>query len=351
MRNTVFFISIMCILLSPWAVSEEQSRVVVSNTEQLRNALKTINQTKIGAIIELEDGQYKLSGSPLRIATEHITIRSKSGIRDNVIITGDAMGEGLGNLIDVSADYFSIIGLTLKNSRWHLIQVRAEKDVDFFLMDNCVLQDAGQQLLKVSGGKSGPYSEFGIIQNSLFQYTAGIGPNFYIGGIDAHRSIDWLVKDNVFKNIASPAKQVAEHAIHFWYDSSDIRTIGNVIINSDRGIGYGLSNRENQSRGGIISNNVIIHTANDHPFADVGIALESSPETVVSNNIIFSTSTYPNAIEYRFKRTQGVVIQGNITNKAIKKRNGAQGTVINNNTGGFSKQIMNNIQDLIKKNN
>ena len=84
----------MCILLSPWAVSEEQSRVVVSNTDQLRNALKTINQTKIGAIIELEDGQYKLSGSPLRIATEHITIRSKSGIRDNVIITGDAMGEG-----------------------------------------------------------------------------------------------------------------------------------------------------------------------------------------------------------------------------------------------------------------
>jgi hypothetical protein len=83
----------------------------------------------------------------------------------------------------------------------------------------------------------------------------------------------------------------------------------------------------------------------------VGIALESSPQTVINNNIIFSTSTYPNAIEYRFKRTQGVLIQGNITNKAIKKRNGAEATVINNNTGGFSKQIMNNIQDLIKKNN
>lgn len=351
MKNVVCFIATIYILLSPLAFSEEQARIVVSNTEQLRNALKAINQSKIGTLIELEDGQYKLTGSPLRIATEHITIRSKSGIRDNVVITGDAMGQGLGNLIDVSADYFSLIGVTLKNSRWHLIQVRAEKDVDFFFMDNCVLQDAGQQLLKVSGGKSGPYSEFGIIQNSLFQYTAGIGPNFYIGGIDAHRSVDWLVKDNVFKNIASPAEKVAEHAIHFWYDSSDIRTIGNVIINSDRGIGYGLTDRENQSRGGIISDNVIIHTAHDHPFADVGIALESSPETVVINNIIFSTSTYPNAIEYRFKSTQGVLIKGNITNKAIKKRNGAQGTVINNNTGGFSKQIMNNIQDLIKKNN
>jgi hypothetical protein len=339
----------ICLLLSPLAISGEQNKVIVSNTEQLRNALKEINKTKIGTLIELEDGQYNLSGSPLKISTDHITIRSESGIRDNVVISGAGMGKGLGNLIDVSADYFSIVGVTLQNSKWHLIQVRAEKDVDFFYMENCILQDAGQQLLKVSGSKSGPYSEFGIIKNSLFQYTAGIGPNYYIGGIDAHRSVDWLIQDNVFKNIASPATQVAEYAIHFWSDSKDIRTIGNLIINSDRGIGYGLMNRENQSRGGIISNNIIIHTASDHPFADVGIALESSPETLVSNNIIFSTSTYPNAIEYRFTRTQGVLIQGNISNKAIKKRDGASATVIDNTTGGLSNQFINNIQHLIKQ--
>lgn len=333
-------------------MSGEQNKIVVSNTEQLRNALKTINKTKIGTIIELEDGQYKLSGSPLIISTDHITIRSKSGIRDNVVLSGDGMGTGLGNLIDVSADYFSIVGVTLQNSRWHLIQVRAEQDVDFFFMDNCILQDGGQQLLKVSGatsGKKGTYSDFGIIQNSLFQYTAGIGPNYYIGGIDAHRSVDWLIKDNVFRNIASPSERVAEYAVHFWNDSKDIRTIGNVIINSDRGIGYGLMNREKQSRGGIISNNIIIHTASEHPFADVGIALESSPETLISNNIIFSTSTYPNAIEYRFTKTHGVLIQGNVTNKAIKKRDGADATVINNNTGGLSNQLINNIQHLIKQ--
>lgn len=322
--------------------------MLVSNTEQLRNALKQINRTKIGTLIELEDGHYKLSGSPLKITTVHTTIRSKSGIRDNVVISGEGMDKGLGNLIDVSADYFSIVGVTLQNSKWHLIQVRAEKDVDFFYMENCILQNSGQQLLKVSADKSGPYSEFGIIKNSLFQYTAGIGPNYYIGGIDAHRSIDWLVQDNVFKNIASPAKRVSEHAIHFWSDSKDIRTIGNLIINSDRGIGYGLMDRENQSRGGIISNNIIIHNASDHPFADVGIALESSPETLVSNNIIFSTSTYPNAIEYRFTRTHGVLIQGNISNKAIKKRDGASATVIDNTTGGLPNQFINNIQHLIR---
>jgi hypothetical protein len=259
------------------------------------------------------------------------------------------MGVGLGNLIDVSADYFSIIGVTLQNSRWHLIQIRSEQDVDFFTMDNCILQDAGQQLLKVSGGEKGHYSDFGVITNSLFQYTAGIGPNYYIGGIDAHRAVDWLVQNNMFKNIASPAEQVAEHAIHFWRDSSNIKTIGNIIINSDRGIGYGLSNRDNESRGGIISDNIIIHTATEHPFADVGIALESSPETSIINNIIYSMTSYPNAIEYRFDKTYGVLIHGNTTNKAIKKRDGAKATLANNHTGSLSKELINNITHFIKQ--
>jgi len=351
LRTKVVILLLMSILLSGLAVGADQNKITVSTTEQLRNVLKTINKTKIATTIELEDGQYILSGSPLRISAEHITIRSKSGIRDNVIISGDGMGKGLGNLIDVSADYFSLVGVTLQNSKWHLIQIRAEKDVDFFFMDNCILQDAGQQLLKVSGGKSGPYSDSGIIKNSLFQYTAGIGPNYYIGGIDAHRSVDWLIQDNVFKNIASPAKRVAEHAIHFWDNSKNIKSIGNLIINSDRGIGYGLTKRGKQNSGGLISDNIIIHTASDHQFADVGISLESSPETVISNNIIFSTSTYPNAIEYRFDTTVDVIISNNITNKAIKKRNGAKATLIENNTGGLSRQVMNNIQHLIKQNN
>jgi len=339
---------ILSLQLVGQASASAQNEVIVSTAEQLRSALEKVAQTNIGSTIVLEDGRYMLSGAPLKISTEHVTIRSRSGIREKVIISGQGMDKGVGTLIDVSADYFSLVGVTLQNSMWHLIQVRAEQDVDFFYMENCVLQDSGQQLLKVSGGKTGPYADFGIVKNSLFQYTAGIGPNYYIGGIDAHRSANWLVQNNVFKNIASPAKRVAEHAIHFWSDSSDIRTIGNLIINSDRGIGYGLNDSEKQSRGGIISNNVIIHTATNHPFPDVGIALESSPNTVIRHNTIFLTSSYPNAIEYRFKKTHGVVIEGNVTNKAIKKRNGADATLINNNTAGFSAQVIDNIQHFIK---
>jgi hypothetical protein len=329
--------------------SPSQKMVNVANVEQFRHALNVANNTKTPTEIVLAEGVYVLSGATLQITTDYITVRSQSGIRENVIISGEGMDKGLGVLIDVSADYFSLIGVTMTSARWHLIQVRAEKDADFFYLENCVLQDAGQQMLKVSHAKGGPYAEFGRVKNSLFEYTAGIGPNYYIGGIDAHHSVDWLVQNNIFKNIASPALRVAEHAIHFWNDSKNIQTLNNLIINSDRGIGYGLSDSTRQNQGGIIKDNVVIHTAANHPFADVGIALESSPNTVVANNIIFSTSTYPNAIEYRFKGTTGVLIKGNTTNKAIKSRDGGAATLIDNHSGSIPAQLLDNIQHLMNQ--
>lgn len=326
-----------------------QRSVDVSNVEQLRAALQNANQNQIPTIINLADGHYQISGRNLAILTDHLVLRSASGIRENVLISGEGMDKGIGVLIDVSANHFSLIGLTLKNARWHLIQVRAEKDADFFHLENAVLQDAGQQLLKVSGGKTIHHANSGVIKNSLFEYTAGIGPGWYIGGIDAHRSVDWLVYNNTFKNIASPAEQVAEHAIHFWQDSKNVRTLNNLIINSDRGIGYGMLDQANQNEGGVISHNVIIQTSTQHPFSDVGISLESSPNTIVSSNIIFSTNPYPNAIEYRFERTKGVLISKNISNKVIKGRNGASAELHENETGGISGQVLDNIQYLLNK--
>lgn len=320
----------------------------VNDIRSFREAVNKANAAGGARSILLADGIYHITGSTLKVSAPYITIRSASGIRENVVLKGDGMGVGLGVLIDVSADHFTLANLTLKDVKWHLIQVRAEADADFFHLENAVLQDAGQQLLKVSSSEN-VYSNNGIVQNSLFEYTAGIGPYYYIGGIDAHRSVDWLVKNNTFKNIASPGKNIAEHAVHFWNGSANTKTINNLIIDSDRGIGYGMSNKPNQHEGGQISGNVIIHTASHHEFADVGISLESSPNTLVSNNTIFSTSAYPNAIEYRFSRTSNVVVKNNVTNKAISGRDGSTGEVTNNYTGGKSRQVFDNIQHLINK--
>ncbi len=321
----------------------------VSTVEQLKSAVSRANQSTQGAVIRLHDGIYQVKGRSIAIRADHIRIQSFSGEREKVVIRGEGMTGSLGNLFDVASDHFAIVGVTLEQSAWHLIQLRAEADADYFLMDNCILQDAGQQLLKVSHKKGGPFSNEGIVRNSLFQYTAGVGPNYYIGGIDAHQSVGWQVENNTFKDISSPSKHIAEHAIHFWNRSTDNTIINNTIINSDRGIGFGLNNQAGQSRGGLIANNVIVHTKPENPFADVGIALESSPDTIVMNNTIFMTSNYPNAIEYRFNSTSNVLIQGNVTNKAIRKRDGASADVKNNISASISKEILDTLQYVVSK--
>ena len=69
-----------------------------------------------------------------------------------------------------------------------------------------------------------------------------------------------------------------------------------------------------------------------HTTRDVGIGLESSPDTRVLNNTVYAEN-YGNAIEYRWAATRDVVIQGNLTLGAIQLRNDASGTVGDNHTG------------------
>jgi hypothetical protein len=82
----------------------------------------------------------------------------------------------------------------------------------------------------------------------------------------------------------------------------------------------------------MIRNNVIMHSANAHPFADVGIVLESSANIDVLNNTIFQEHAYPRAIEYRFTGTQGGRVINNLTNRAIASRDGGRTDVSHNHT-------------------
>ncbi|MEZ5591644.1 MAG: right-handed parallel beta-helix repeat-containing protein [Gammaproteobacteria bacterium] len=316
----------------------------VSTVTQLENAVATANSSGGNTTILMQDGVYTLNDT-LYINAPAVTITSQSGNRENVIIQGDAMSSTarVGNVIRVAASSFKLDGITLQKSRWHLIQIAGERNADNPIIRNCIFRDAYEQMLKVSVGNnpSNPSvsSDNGLVENCLFEYSAEIGPQYYIGGIDAHGAKNWTVRNNTFRNIISPSSAVAEFAIHFWNYSANNTIEKNLIMNCDRGIGFGLAGRPNN--GGVIRNNMIYHTANKGQFADTAIALTESPNTQVYNNTIFMKNSFPWAIEYRFTSTQNVLIANNLTNKPIQSRDGATGTIAKNVTNATGTWFVN----------
>ena len=346
MNKIVLFVStvlLLCILTHP---ASSQPTVTVTTVAELATAVAQANNQGGNMIIQVADGTYALNDT-LYINAPHVTITSLSGNRENVIIEGDAMSAtaSVGNLIRVAAANVQVSNLTLQKSGWHLIQVAGEADADDFVASNIIFRDAYEQMLKVTYSAATPDvgADDGLVENSLFEYTAGIGPQYYIGGIDAHQAHNWVVRHNTFKDIASPSDSVAEHAIHFWSNSVGTIAESNIIIDCDRGIGYGLTAGRGHD-GGIIRNNMVFHSNNGDPFADTGIALWYSPDTLVYNNTIYLAHNYPWAVEYRFPETTNVSIRNNLTNKAIAARDGATGIVNNNVTAANSSWFANPAQ-------
>jgi hypothetical protein len=321
------------LLLLAAASVQAQTTINVSTATELQNALGTANSAGGNRIISLADGTYTLSDT-LYVNSPNVSIVGASGNRAAVIIQGTGMSASasVGTIIRVAASGFTLRHVTVQKSKYHLVQIVGENNADSPTLRDCILRDAYEQMVKVSINQSNTSvsSDNGVVENCLFEYTAGIGPQYYIGGIDAHGTKNWLVRGNTFRNIASPSGSVAEFAVHFWDDSADNIVERNIIINCDRGIGFGLQTFPNS--GGVIRNNMLYHAANSHPFADSAIALAESPGSRVYNNTVFHENSFPWAIEYRFSSTSGVEISNNLVNKQIIARDGATGTATNNVT-------------------
>lgn len=297
-------------------------QITVSNVSELQAAISQVNAGNGNSTILLQDGTYSLGKTRLWLSANNVVIRSVSGNRDAVKIIGAGMFGNFQNAFSVSGDNVTFADLSIGLVRNHGIQVHGELDTDSTLIHNIRFFDIGEQMVKISykAGDSRS-SDNGIIQWSLFEYTAKIGPRYYIGGVDGHQSYNWIIRHNIFKHIKSPDSGLAEHAIHFWSDSKNTLAENNLIFDCDRGIGFGLNVRGHI--GGMIRNNMV------HTSRDVGIVLENSSNTKIYNNSVYTTN-YSNSIEYRFSRTTGGSIINNVTNRNISKRDGGSASLANN---------------------
>lgn len=315
----------------------------VSTMDDLQRAL---DNAEPGDTIFLRDGIYKIPAKTwaIQISKSNLTIRSGSGNREDVVIEGLGMHAQPQHGFFVWGDNTTIADLTIQNVRNHCVQTAP--GVDRLHIQNCILRDAGEQIVKVSTDQKKDPAVGGVIEKCLFEYSAGIGPRYYIGGVDVHNGKDWIVRDNIFKFIRSPGGQISEHAVHFWNNSVHTLVEKNQIITCDRGIGFGMGDKGHS--GGIIRDNSIYHDGSPG-FNDVGIILESSPDTQISNNIIFLKNDYPNAIECRFSETKNVRIFNNKSNKQIRMRNGATALLKNNETSATEGWLNSRINEVNEK--
>lgn len=314
----------------------------VSTAAELQEALLIANARKTPATLLIADGTYVLAGPGLDVRCPGLVIRGESGNRDAVIVRGPDEGPSatLGNVFVVAANDVVIADLTLGYCRFHGIQVRGEApfDVSGLRVHNCRLLNCNEQFIKGSSTDGDPVGATeGRIEFCVFEFTRGWAYQFYTGGIDIHKGVNWFVRDNLFRHIRSPAKAagVAEHAVHFWKRCptrpQNIVVERNWIVNCDRGIGFGLVDHAGGHHGGtsVICNNLVCNDGAG-PFTDVGIGLEHASGVRIDNNSVV-VRNYWAPVEYRFAGSSNLVFRNNLVNQPIRRRDEAPLARLTNN--------------------
>ena len=143
--------------------------------------------------------------------------------REQVLLRGPDEGPNASqnHIFLVEADNVTIADISFGYCKAHGVQIRGEAPfhVSGTHISNCRLLNCNEQFIKGSGGSSGNSgARNGIIEYCHFEFTSGWAYQFYTGGIDIHRGVNWKVRDNLFLNLRNPnhLSNIAEHAIHFW---------------------------------------------------------------------------------------------------------------------------------------
>ncbi len=322
---------------------EPKGKVVyVDNVNDLYTALE---EAEPYTTIILKEGTYVI-GESLTMNKEGITLMGESYDRSKVVLRGlgffeENFGPTQGINIAGGGVNVTIANMTLTEFNIHAIAVQGWQDPTPHGLHvfNVAFINNGRQNFKCNGGPiDRPAPENGIIEYCYFEQTYDIPVGRddskggdYTGGIDCHKIKNWIIRDNVFKNIHG-AKGGADAAIFVWNHSSGTIIERNVIIGCDKGIGVGnpggATNYDQYSeeeryhhKGGIVRNNFIYA-----PDIKVGIEAFDAPEVKIYNNTVVSETGVDRAIQYG-KRSEGLTIKNNIVAGEIVEKIEATGEV------------------------
>jgi hypothetical protein len=229
-----------------------------------------------------------------------------------------------------------IANLAVGDVWFHPITLQGTVGCKRVRMYNLRLFDGGEQLIKGNpDGKGGGVDDC-IVEYCVFEFT-DTSRHFYTHGMSVLRAANWIVRNNLFRNIRGPAGDPkVGGCMDFWQGCRNTTVEGNVIVNCRMGIRFGIHNKSEKEHiydheGGMIRNNMIWRQPGAVAEPDGGIMVWDSPNTKVLNNTVILNGTYPpGCIEYRWG--MGDVLANNLTDGPIWQRDGARGRVVNNVT-------------------
>jgi hypothetical protein len=347
---SVCFSAVLCMPLTataawldmPPPLPAPSGRVVhVSSETQLQAAVAGLTSD---TTIMIARGTYRLT-KPLYVKgpLSNVTVRGASNHRADVVLIGEGRDVNgatpYGIWVGGDVKHLTIANLTVREVFYHPIIINYGPTAP--RVYNVHLINGGQQLLKTNPGADTTMGvNGGVIEYSLFEYTPH-SRDWYANAIQVLAGSNWVIRNNLIRNIKAPAGELAGVAVLAWFSASNTIIEGNTFINCQREIGLGLIQRSpNDHTGGIIRNN-FIYRDSSLQTGDVAIGIFDSPDSKVLNNTILLNGTYKNAIEYRFSHTTGALIANNLTDAAIVSRDGGTATVQSNYTHATSNMFVN----------
>ncbi len=316
--------------------------VTVTTVAQLTSALSSLaSNTKIS----IAAGTYNLTSTLIvNGGVTNCIIRGATGNRNDVILKGPGMAD---SSVSHGISFWNcssiwLADLTIGSVYYHPIDIQNQYGAETIHLYNVRAYDGGQQLLKCNPNGAGGGCDNGTVEYCVFDYTT-TAPSDYTNGVDVHTGANWKIRHCLFKNIRAPTgSPIAGPSILMWNKSSNTIAEGNLFLNCERGISFGLNDAvANDHTGGIIRSNIFYRSASQS--GDVAIYLCNSPNTQILNNTCILSGSYSNntPIEYRWTNTTGTLISNNLLDGTIWARDGATGTTQTNLTNATTAMFVN----------
>jgi len=294
-----------------------------------------------GSTLLFADGTYNVNGD-IWITIDSLTLRSASGDRDKVILDANYTG---GSVIVVAASNVTIADMTLRRAYYHGLHFRPPASAAAHVMNpvayNVRIHNPRQQGIKVNQ-EGDWFVDNGVIACSDIELDGEGRPvveGCYTGGIDAHRTRGWHIRDNTIRGFWCNSG-LSEHAIHMWRRNAETIIERNVIENCARGIGLGLAHKSDgadrqfpdiecaavghvDDYNGLVRNNTVFASeaglfASQSGF-DTGIALWSACNARVYHNTVYSTQAPFSSVEWRFAGTVATIKNNLVSHKLVPR--------------------------------